>query len=237
MRPVTALLALGPIMVGCGDAAGGLPDAGPDLLSGNDGSSDVCGPWAAYVVGRTRQWVGRFGGGGQFETTTVVDSFDGDGLITETVMSGDPEDDFHGEGTNHFRCDEGGLRTVDTEFEYLGLDGQVYYYESREYDPPMLRVRRNLALGDTWSESSTVTQYSSFGNSVDDLNVDYQVAAEQLVVTAAGAWNALLVEGTNDAGDIAERDWRAPGVGAVMFATFDNGVPGFAQELTALEDR
>jgi hypothetical protein len=234
MRRACLLFAILPL--GCGTATEAVPgpDAGPDLLPGASAETDTCGPWAHFIVGQKRTWVGRFGQG-QFETTTTVDSFEADGAITETVLSGDP-DDFHGEGANHYQCDEEGLRTVDTSFEYLGPDGTLYFYQQIEYDPPTLRVRRALALGDTWEQVGTRYVYSSNGDAVQDVDLEYRVVAEQIAATAAGTWPTLLVEATDETtGDVAERDWRAEGVGAVIFATFTDGVPGFAQELTSIE--
>ena len=234
------ILSLTPTLLGCaGDGASmAFPDAGPDLLPGVVEGPDTCGRFAHLIVGQRRTWVGRFGQG-EFVTTTTVESFDVDGQITESLLSGDPRD-AHGEGENHYRCDEDGLRTMDTSFTYQGTDGTVYFLQEDEYDPPILRVRRALALGDTWTESSSHTHYEEgFGgpqSSVLDVNMEYRVAAEQIAATVAGSWPALLVEGTNtDTGDIAERDWRVDGVGDVIFATYTDGVPGFAQELVSIE--
>jgi len=129
-----------------------------------------------------------------------------------------------------------GLRTVDTSFEYLSPDGMVFFEQTLEYDPPILRVPRSLALGDTWEESPTRYTYSGSGDSVDDLDMEYGVVAEQIVATGAGSWPALLVEGRDlYTNDLAERDWRVAGVGDVIFATYQNGVPGLAQELVSIE--
>jgi hypothetical protein len=210
------------------------PDAGPDLLPAAPEGPEDCGRFARMVVGMTRTWVGRFGQS-QFVTTTSIESFDEDGLITESLLSGDPQD-FHGEGVNHYQCDAEGLHTADTSFQWLGPDGTVYFYQQFEYDPPILRAKRNLALGDTWQEDLTRYSYTSQGDDIQDLSMEYRVTAEQIVSTGAGSWPALLVEGWDLLGDqIAERDWRVDGVGDVMFATYQNGMPGFAQELQAIE--
>ncbi len=237
MRPLVALC-LAPLL-GCSDGASpGYPDAGPDLIGIVQGP-DACGPYAQMVVGERRTWIGRFGQG-QFETQTTVELFDADGFITETVLSGDP-DDVHGEGTNRYQCDEQGLRTAGTSFRYVDPSGTIYFLREVEYDPPLLRVRRTLAVGDRWEEATSKDFYQEgFGgppqSAVFDVFMEYRVAAEQIVATAAGSWPSLLVEGIDqDTGQIAERDWRVEGVGDVMFATYQDGVPGFSQELAAIE--